>query len=131
MGFGLLVNKKAIENKLYRGGVWKCSVANPDGCLILQTESVDLAMHATKAKVHRVNNYKLRVDAHPFHGDEEGLLTLVGRAAGQPLLVRCIFTMKDFHCGIQKWCEGGPEFLSSGVILGLLGRCGTIGYGFP
>ena len=74
-----------------------------DGCPILQTESADPAMGAMEAKLHRVKNGKLCADAHPRHGD--GKLPLVGKVAGQLLLVRCIITMKDSLCGTHKWCK--------------------------
>ena len=109
----------------------RCSGVNSNGCPILQTKSADAATCATEAKVHRTNDGKVRADVHPRHGDGEQLLPLVGKAAGQSLLVRYIFPMKDSLCGTHKWCEGGPEFLSSGAILGLLGGHGTVGYGFP
>ena len=33
--------------------------------------------------------------------------------------------MKNALRGTHKWCERGMEFLGSGAVLGLLGRCGT------
>ena len=72
-------------------GYERCSVAYSGGCPILQTESADLATRATEAKVHRVEDGKLRADVHPRHDDREWLLQLVGKAAGQPFLIHCIF----------------------------------------
>ena len=83
-----------------------------------------------EAKVHRAKDGKLRVNAHPRHGDGEQLLPLVGKAGGQPFMVRYIIRMKDSLCGTHNWCEGGLEFLSSGTILGPLGGRSTVGYGF-
>ena len=48
-----------------------CSVAYPDGCPILQTESADPATRATEAKVHRTEDGKLRAAADPCHSDGE------------------------------------------------------------
>ena len=52
-------------------GYETCSVAYPDGCHILQTESTDPAMCAMEAKVHRAEYGELRADVHPSHGDGE------------------------------------------------------------
>ena len=88
----------------------KWSVADPDGCPIMQTKSTDPSTRVTKAKVNRTNDGILCADVHPRNDDRERLLPLAGKAAGQPLLVCCILSMKDNLSGTHKWCEGCLKF---------------------
>ena len=122
IGHNWILSKKTIYTRV------RCGRCAPS---CRQCNSANLATCATEVKVHRTKDVKLCVDVHPRQGDKERLLPLVGKAAGQPLLVRYIFTMNASLCGTHKWCEGGPEFLSSGAILCLLDGCGTVDYGFP